>query len=613
MAEDSHLQALPVSISNRLDFDPAMIKPLGLVIFSSMSPRAVMGLISRLCRDVPGAKILGVVYELPRHKPFGLRCRDFVRNLKSISFVNHVANRLAGLAIETLASLGDNVLRFIHGTTGSPGGASAPDIGQLDAYCAAQNILLHVTADLHARASLTFTRALRPDLGVVFGTRILKPALFEIPTRGSINIHKRKVPEYRGGGPIGLWELLDQQTELGITVHRVTKDVDAGAVVGQTTIPIEPFDTLTSLALKADVVGNDLLVETISAFARGHVVDAQQMGQGRTFRKPSSQDLIALERRIAAERPPYRPLRGRPAWKLLARSAALAPWLVVRNWYRRLHGSFPVVILCHHIVTDQPHKMGISTHWYLKHVEFLQKHYDVISLPEAVDLLRTGRRLIRPAVVLTLDDGYAANYLNLRAISQATGAPMTLFVCSEKMTQQAEFDHDIKWGLSGFRPLTWEQAVALDQEGLQIASHTRTHFDCGSTQPEQLQAEIEGSQEDLEQRLGHNVDFFAFPWGKPENMSQPALALARATYSYVFSAFGGANFTTESGPRWHFKRTLHPSDLCELELALQSILDFEVSPFMEGLGPAQSVSPLTGEFPLPQGNAPAAGIGTIVG
>ena len=167
--------------------------------------------------------------------------------------------------VQGLAGLGDNILRLVHATSGQPGGSSDPDIAQFATFCAACDIRLHVTTDLHADESLKITRTLLPDLGVVFGTRILKPALFEIPSQGSINIHKRKVPEYRGGGPIGLWELLDRQQELGITVHRVTKEVDAGAIVGQAVIPIEPFDTLTSLALKADVIGNDLLVAVIGA------------------------------------------------------------------------------------------------------------------------------------------------------------------------------------------------------------------------------------------------------------------------------------------------------------------------------------------------------------
>ena len=61
-----------------------------------------------------------------------------------------------------------------------------------------------VTGDYHCEESLEFVRSLNADLGIVYGTRILKPPLFSIPRLGSINIHKRKVPDYRGGGPVGL-------------------------------------------------------------------------------------------------------------------------------------------------------------------------------------------------------------------------------------------------------------------------------------------------------------------------------------------------------------------------------------------------------------------------
>ncbi|HEY2253798.1 MAG TPA: polysaccharide deacetylase family protein, partial [Planctomycetaceae bacterium] len=177
-------------------------------------------------------------------------------------------------------------------------------------------------------------------------------------------------------------------------------------------------------------------------------------------------------------------------------------------------------------------------------------------------------------VALTLDDGYGDNFLNLRAIAQATGVPLTLFVCPGKISQQAAFDHDLKWGLPDFRPLTWGEVQKLDRDGIQIASHTRSHFDCGSTQRERLCDEITGAKHDLEMQLGKDVTYFAFPWGKPENMSGPALGIARNYYTNVFSAFGGENHPDDSGQCWHFRRVLHPNDLWELELALQSILEF---------------------------------------
>ena len=47
----------------------------------------------------------------------------------------------------------------------------------------------------------------------------------------------------------------------------MAEQVDTGAIINATTIPIEPYDTLRSLALKAQVVGNDLLVRAVADFA----------------------------------------------------------------------------------------------------------------------------------------------------------------------------------------------------------------------------------------------------------------------------------------------------------------------------------------------------------
>src|SRR5687768_5170436 len=101
-------------------------------------------------------------------------------------------------------------------------------------------------------------------------------------------------------------------------------------------------------------------------------------------------------------------MRGRPDIKLLLRSIAGAPIAAVRNWSFRRHGRFPVNILFHHLVSDRPHSHGISTDHFLRHIRFLQKHYDIVSLTEALERLRTNN-VKAPTVVLTFDDGYADN------------------------------------------------------------------------------------------------------------------------------------------------------------------------------------------------------------
>jgi peptidoglycan/xylan/chitin deacetylase (PgdA/CDA1 family)/folate-dependent phosphoribosylglycinamide formyltransferase PurN len=542
-----------------------------VVIFSGADPAVILQLIARIHREVPEAHVCGVLSERRPRKSFSTRAASFVRNLRDWNFVAYAASKTARSVLKLLARAGTAVLRFVHG-----GGPLPRRVEDPSAAFRALDCSFRVTTDYHSDDSLDYVRSLRPDLGLVYGTRILKRSLFAIPRLGSINIHKRKVPDYRGGGPVGLWEMLDDQTEIGVTVHQVTEELDAGAIVRSADIPIEPYDDLTSLALKADLVGNELLAKALGDFARGTLNLRPQSGRGRTYKNPTPHQLAAYERALSKRRPGYRAVTWRPASRLILKTLVALPRIAIRNWKCRLTGTFPVAILFHHLVSDRPHRMGISTTCFLKHVEFLQKYYHLVSLGEAVEMLK-AKKVARPTVVLTFDDGYRDNFINARAVVERTRVPVAMFVSTGHITDQKEFGHDLDSDIRGFMPLTWEQVLEMEKDGFEIGSHTRTHFDCGSRDLAQLAFEIAGPKEDLERRLGQPVQFFSFPFGLPENISPEAARLAAATYPYIFSAYGGSNVPAGNGGPRHLKRWCHSNHLWELELMIQSALEREPS------------------------------------
>jgi peptidoglycan/xylan/chitin deacetylase (PgdA/CDA1 family) len=550
-----------------------------VVIFSSGAAAPIRRLIERIHREVPGARVCGVLTEQRPPKATTARVSALVRNLGDPKFVRYAAGRVGHAAARPIVRGARTVLDMIHGSRG----VAAPAVG-FDDLERQLGVALHVTTDYHADASLAFVRGLAPHLGLVYGTRILKPALFTIPAHGSINIHKRKVPAYRGGGPIGLWEMLDGEPEIGVTVHEVTEKLDAGHVVNAATIPIEPYDTLRSLAVKAHVVGNDLLVRSVADYAHGTVRRQPQQGLGRMFKSPSPAQLRTYERELARRRPGYRATPSRSVAKLVAKSALALPGAIAHNRRARRTASFPVNILFHHVVADRPHRMGISTDQFLRHVQFLRRHYRIVSLTQALAMLE-ARRVEAPTVVLTFDDGYADNFLTLRAIAEETGVPMALFVSTAHMTSGEEFAHDRRAGERGFAPLTWEQLGRMHRDGFEIGSHTRTHFDCAARDRVRLEDEIDGSRRELEARLDAPVELFSFPGGLPKNISPEAAGLAARTYRYVFSAFGGAN--VPGCDVLHLKRAFHAGHLWDLELQLQGALERE-PPFTWRVEPAVS-------------------------
>ena len=523
---------------------------------------------ARIRRDAPEAQICGVLYERRPPKTLKQRIENWRKKMKRFAYWRYVVHRI-GAAVESHAfNHLDQVIRFIHAAPRWPNGKTGYGLDDLGESCKQIGAELFVTRDIHSNEALDFVQRTNADLGLVFGTRILKPALYKIPKQGSINIHKRKVPDYRGGGAVGLWELLDDQKEIGVTVHRVEEKVDVGGVIRSATIAIEPFDDLESLALKADVVGCDLIVAAIRDFALGTVKETAQSGPGKTLRSPTAEDFLQMKKRLAARRKGYGNPYRRPPWKLLAKSLLFAIPVAVKNRRYRRQRDFPVMILYHHLVADRPHRFGVGTAYFLRQVNYLLRHYRVVSLTEAVRLIREGP-VTMPTVAITFDDGYADNYVNLRAVTESNGVPIGYFIATEHISHGREFAHDEMFREHGFPPNTWEEVKVLQKSGYEIASHTRNHADCGSTDPEFLQSEIVGSLEDFKATIGPTLHF-SFPFGRAENISPAAAEIALAHYENVFSAYGGGNQRSE--PQKIMRRGNFPFTVWELELQLQSVL-----------------------------------------
>ena len=198
------------------------------------------------------------------------------------------------------------------------------------------------------------------------------------------------------------------------------------------------------------------------------------------------------------------------------------------------------MILFHHLITDKPKTLGLPTEQFLWHVRFLKKHYRIASLPEALEML--GRDDVPvPTVVLTFDDGYAENFLALRAVAEAENVPVTLFVCTQAVSDGSQFDHDLGRDELGFPALTWDQVRYFDRHGVTIGSHTRSHFDCGLRAIRHTAPRDRRLSRRPAPRAGPRRALLLVPQGAAENMSEAAVDIAAQHYPYVFSAIDGAN------------------------------------------------------------------------
>ena len=544
------------------------LSPFRVTIFTGASPQVVARLIDELRALCPGVVITGVLYHHRKPVPLPKRIKNFFKRIPKADYQRYVFSKTGQAVGRTFGKLGQRLVYFIHAA--KPTELISP-WELMDNTCKKAGCKLLESNNLHSSESLEFVELQQSDLGIVFGTPILKPSLFAQPKHGCVNVHQRKLPDYRGGGPVGLWEMLDQKNEIGVSIHRVTEGLDAGAIVAEDTITIQPYDTLRSLSLKAHVIAIDLLVKTVNDHINKRVEECPQVGEAKMFRAPKPWQMRKYEKQLAEIRPRFEINRDRPSWKLLVRSILFAPKLCLRNRRYRRERQFPVVSFFHHIVTDRPHFMGISTDVFIDHINFLKRYYRLLTIGEAVEVLKSDCSVV-PAVLLTFDDGYRPNHLNLRAAMLATDFPAVLYLCSEHIEKGKPFEHDEPNGTFGFHPLNWDQVRDLKRWGYEIGSHTRNHFDCGSTNVEQLKDEIVTAGDEIEANIDEPVPTFSFPFGMEENISEEAVQIAAERYNVICSAYGGINYPS-SIQRRHLKRCSHNSSLWELELAAQGILE----------------------------------------
>ncbi len=93
--------------------------------------------------------------------------------------------------------------------------------------------------------------------------RILKPRLIEAFPGRIINLHPSLLPSFPGLDGIGqAWRRGVKVT--GCTVHVVTPEVDAGPILDQAVVRIEPTDTLESLTAKVHAAEHRLLPSVVA-------------------------------------------------------------------------------------------------------------------------------------------------------------------------------------------------------------------------------------------------------------------------------------------------------------------------------------------------------------
>ncbi|MDR6609410.1 bifunctional UDP-4-amino-4-deoxy-L-arabinose formyltransferase/UDP-glucuronic acid oxidase ArnA [Pseudomonas synxantha] len=148
--------------------------------------------------------------------------------------------------------------------------------GSVAQLCARHGIAVHAPEDANHPLWIERIAKLDPDYIFSFYYRnLLSEPLLATARKGAFNLHGSLLPRYRGRAPAN-WVLVNGETETGVTLHRMVKRADAGAIVAQQKVAIERSDTALSLHGKLRAAASDLLRDTLPALLQGKVSETPQ-------------------------------------------------------------------------------------------------------------------------------------------------------------------------------------------------------------------------------------------------------------------------------------------------------------------------------------------------
>lgn len=241
----------------------------------------------------------------------------------------------------------------------------------------------------------------------------------------------------------------------------------------------------------------------------------------------------------------------------------------IRARYLDLFGAIKrptpyVHILCGHTITSQS---GHGNEKDLKRFERLltklHKYCDFINIETAVEMITNHKKVERPTIAFTFDDGFEDCYYGIAPVLEKFGVNAMFFI-NPNFANAAEnndeayiknFTDNITMS-PGKKPMSWAQIKDLRCRGFLFGAHTLDHYMVNHGSTTELRNQIVKCRDVLEQHLGEHCEYFAWHFGKLTHINESAVKIACETYKYVFSQSDHKHYFSFEGKvinRRHFE------------------------------------------------------------
>src|SRR5471030_1888958 len=118
-------------------------------------------------------------------------------------------------------------------------------------------------------------KSLKADLQVVVAFRMLPEVVWNMPPRGTLNLHASLLPQYRGAAPIN-WAIINGEKESGVTTFFLKHEIDTGDILFTEKVTLNGHETAGELHDRLMNKGAGLLVKTVKGVESGRYSEHPQ-------------------------------------------------------------------------------------------------------------------------------------------------------------------------------------------------------------------------------------------------------------------------------------------------------------------------------------------------
>jgi peptidoglycan/xylan/chitin deacetylase (PgdA/CDA1 family) len=166
------------------------------------------------------------------------------------------------------------------------------------------------------------------------------------------------------------------------------------------------------------------------------------------------------------------------------------------------------ILMYHHLETLPPNASETLRTWtvapeqFAAQLDYLQaRGFHTITFQQLLAFFENGAPLPTQPVILTFDDAWIDGYTVAFPELRKRGMVGVFFVPTRYVNA------------GGALLMNWEQVLEMDRAGMEFGGHTISHEDLTKANLQDARRELVESKAELEEKLGHPIAAFSYPFG----------------------------------------------------------------------------------------------------